>query len=181
MKIMRLITFFAGIFLFSTAYALLDSGSSAPEFEVSSGEGTGINMGTLKGKVVTIFYETKDKEVVEKNRHIKKELNLFYRQQSDSIQRQISRVAIIDCRKAFWPFKKIWKKNLVENSLKEGLTIYGDWDGIFAKNYQTADGETNFIVIDKKGVIRFSKTGMIEKNETGKIKMLLEILLKEEQ
>lgn len=167
------------VVVFSTAFALINEGMQAPEFSVTSGDGAEMTLRKLTGTVTTIFYETKDKEIIEKNRILKNELNLFYSGQADSTKKSISRIVIVDCRKASWPFTGIWKSKLVENSKKEGIMIYGDWDGIFAKNYATMDGETNFLIIDKKGIIRYSKAGQIEKNEFYKIETLLAELSEE--
>ena len=164
---------------FTTAFALINEGMQAPEFTVTSGDGAEMTLQKLIGTVTTIFYETKAKEIIEKNRALKNELNLFYSGQTDSIKKSISRVVIIDCRKASWPFTGIWKSTLVENSKKEGIMIYGDWDGMFAKNYYIMDEETNFLIVDKKGAVRYSKSGQIEKNEIYKIKTLLTKLSEE--
>jgi predicted transcriptional regulator len=164
---------------FTTAFALIHEGMQAPEFTVMSGDGIEMTLRKLSGTVTTIFYETKNKDIIEKNRALKNEVNLFYSGQTDSMKKSISRIAIVDCRKASWPLTGLWKSKLVENSKKEGIMIYGDWDGMFAKNYNIMDGETNFLVIDKKGSIRYSKAGQIDKNEIYKIKALLTKLLEE--
>ena len=164
---------------FTTAFALINEGMQAPEFSVTSGDGAVMTLRKLNGTVTTIFYETKAKEVIEKNRALKNELNLFYSGQTASIKKSISRIAIVDCRKASWPLTGIWKSKLVENSKKEGIMIYGDWDGMFAKNYNIIDEESNFLIIDEKGAIRYSKAGQIDKNEIYKIKILLAKLLEE--
>ncbi len=163
----------------TSSFALINEGMQAPEFTVTSGDGAEMTLRKLSGTVITIFYETKAKEIIEKNRVLKNELNLFYSGQTDGIKRSISRIAIVDCRKAAWPFTGIWKSTLVENSKKEGIIIYGDWDGTFAKKYNVMDEETNFLIIDKKGIVRYSKAGQIEKNEFYKIKTLLTKLSEE--
>jgi len=164
------------IFL-SSAFALIGEGVKAPEFSVTSGDGNEITLRDLEGTVVVIFYETKDNDVIEKNRALKEELKQFYKIQTDLRKKLLSRIAIIDCRSASWPFKGIWKSKLIENSKKEGIPIYGDWDGTFADNYFVAKGETNFIVIDNKGIIRYANAGVIEGPEILKIKNLLGTLL----
>ena len=164
---------------FTTVFALINEGMQAPEFTVTSGDGIEMTLRKLSGTVTTIFYETKDKEIIEKNRALKNEVNQFFSGQTDSMKKSISRIAIVDCRKASWPLIGIWKSKLLENSKKEGIMIYGDWDGRFAKNYTIIDGETNFLIIDKIGAIRYSKAGQIDKNEIYKIKALLSKLLEE--
>ena len=56
------------------------------------------------------------------------------------------------------------------------MTIYGDWDGRFFEKYKIIEGESNFIIIDKRGIVRYSKAGKVEKTEFLSIKQLLEKL-----
>ena len=56
------------------------------------------------------------------------------------------------------------------------MTIYGDWNGEFSGSYKTVDDNSNFIIIDKAGVIQYFYTGQISEDEflkiIRKIKML---------
>jgi len=164
------------LLIHSNAFCLLKDGSRAPEFVLISGDDKNISLSQLKGTVITIFYETKEKETIERNRALKNELNQFYINQPDSIRKQVSKLAVINCSGAFWPFKGIWKENLINNSIKEEMTIYGDWDGRFFEKYKIIEGESNFIIIDKRGIVRYSKAGKVEKTDFLSIKQLLEKL-----
>jgi predicted transcriptional regulator len=169
------------LFLFSKdpAFALIPEGTRAPEFTVKSGDDKELTLKDLEGMVVVLFYETGDEEVEGKNRTVKKELNRFYGEQTDEKKSQIARVIIIDCREAFWPFKGIWKRKLREHSKKEGITFYGDWDGSFAESYDIAEGDSNLLILDKKGNVRLAKAGKIEESEIPGIQELLEELVRE--
>jgi len=170
---------FLAFLVHTNAFCLLNSGTTAPEFAVVSGDDRHISLSHLKGTVITVFYETRDKETTERNRELKNELNRFYISQPDSIRKHVSKLAIINCSAAFWPFKEIWKKNLVKNSIKEEMTIYGDWDGRFFEDYLIVKDESNFIIIDKTGKVRYSKAGRVEKIDFSAIKQLLEKLVSE--
>lgn len=146
----------------------------APFFKVKSGNDKILTLEMTKGKVIVIFYETKD--VVEKNRKLKNELNKFYDNQSNNVKEFIVKLPIINCSSSFWPFTKIWKKKLIENSKKEGITIYGDWDGKFFSDYKMKDKESNVLIIDKKGIIKYYEYGKIEDKEINKIKEILNSL-----
>lgn len=126
----------------------------------------------IKGKIILIFYETKD--VVGKNQRLKDELNKFYDEQSDTIKKEIVKLPIINCSSAFWPFTGIWKSKLRENSKKEGIIIYGDWHGKMFSDYKMKDKESNVLVIDKKGIIRYFRFGEVENEEIKNIKKLIE-------
>jgi hypothetical protein len=178
----RMTLLFALMFVISSSVsAFIGDGSKAPEFTVKSGDDSEMTLKKLEGTVVTIFYEAKDKAIVEKNRHLKDELNRFFAEQTDVVKGKISRVAIIDCRGASWPFKGIWEGKLRESSIKEGLTIYGDWDGDFAGKYQVVKDESNFIIIDKKGIVRFARVGRIDDAEIPAIENLIKLLSAEGQ
>lgn len=168
------------ILSWSPVLASVPEGIEAPEFTVKSGDGKVLTLKDLEGKVVVLFYETGDEEIKGKNRLVKNALNRFYGEQPDAIKEEIARIVIVDCRNAVWPFKTIWKRKLREHSQKEGIRFYGDWDGSFAASYDITEGDTNLLVIDKKGIIRLSKAGKIEETEVPVIQELLEKLVREE-
>jgi predicted transcriptional regulator len=76
-------------------------------------------------------------------------------------------------------FRGAWDEGLRNNSKQEGITIYGDWDGKMSSDYRTAEGVSNIIIIDKKGVIRYYASGQIEDKNISIIEELLESLIKE--
>jgi alkyl hydroperoxide reductase subunit AhpC len=163
---------FLGIFFTAISFAeSLKIGTEAPSFEVKSGNDKILTLDMIKGKVTVIFYETKG--VVEKNRKLKDELNKFYDEQPDAIKELIVKLPFINCSSAFWPFTGIWKSKLRENSKKEGMTIYGDWDGKMFSDYKMKDKESNVVIIDKKGIIRYFVSGKVEDKEINEIKELL--------
>lgn len=166
--------------IFFTAFSFgrgLKIEAVASSFKVKSGDNEILTLDMVKGKVIIIFYETKD--VVEKNRKLKDELNKFYDEQPDTIKELIVKLPIINCSGAFWPFTRIWKSKLRENSRKERITIYGDWDAKMKSCYKMQDRESNVLVIDKKGIIRYYAYGKIKDEEINKIKELLKNLVDE--
>lgn len=155
----------------------LEAGTNAPFFEVKSGDGKELTLDMVRGKVIVILYETKD--VVEKNRKLKSELKKFYDEHPGNINQLIVTLPVITCSSVFWPFTRIWRSKLRENSNKEGITIYGDWDGKMFSDYKMEDGESNVIIIDRKGTIRLFVSGKVEKEKIDGIKELLEELAAE--
>ena len=150
--------------------ASIDVGTKAPFFSVKSGDGKELTLDMLKGKVAVIFYESK--EVVEKNRGLKNALNKLERDKIIPADRSMG-VAIVDCSGAFWPFTRIWKGKLKENSKKEGLTIYGDWDGKMARAYSMNRNESNVVLIDADGVVSYFHAGKIDDGGINRIEQLL--------
>lgn len=157
------------------ANSSLLAGKKAPPFRAESGDGKVVDATMLRGYVVVLFYESKD--VIDKSRPIKKVLNSFYDEQAREVQQMIARVPIINCTSAAWPFTGIWKSRLVENSKRVGMTVYGDWDGKMGTSYGMNGDDTNLVIIDKKGFIRFFRTGAITGN--GEAANLLKKLLKD--
>ena len=155
----------------------LEVGQHAPFFEVKSGGGKLMTLDSTKGKIIVIFYETKD--VLEQNRKLRNELNQSYRKLTDTQKAYIVRLPVVNCCDAHWPFTGIWRKRLRESSRKSGVMIYGDWDGTMFSAYGMKEGESNVVIIDRKGIIRYFKSGRIGEEETGKIKNLIEHLLLE--
>ncbi|MDI6767208.1 MAG: hypothetical protein QME52_10335, partial [Bacteroidota bacterium] len=130
-----IMTVFLSISLTTVSFSEgLEIGIVASSFEVKSGENKILTLDMVKGKLIVIFYETK--EVVEKNRKLKDELNKFFDEQPDTIKELIVKLPVINCSRAFWPFTGIWKSKLRENSKKEGITIYGDWNGKMFSDYK---------------------------------------------
>lgn len=151
--------------------------SAAPYFKVVSGSGDELTLDDIKGKVAVIFYETKD--VIEKNRRLKNALNEFYESQPDSAKKILLRIPVINCAGAFFLFAGIWKDNLKEHSKIEGMTIYGDWDGKMFSAYKFKDNESNLLIIDKNGIIKYYSAGKAEDKNFKAITNLLAILVNE--
>ncbi|MFA5180931.1 MAG: redoxin domain-containing protein [Syntrophales bacterium] len=137
-------------------------GREAPPFQVESGDGKVLQLKMLRGKVVVLFYESKD--VIAKSRPLKTILNAFYKEQKKEDQQLILRVPIFDCSSAAWPFKGIWRSRMIENSKRVGMTVYGDWDGKMGTSYGMKCDDTNLLILDKKGIIRYFQSGVITGN-----------------
>jgi hypothetical protein len=114
-------------------------GTKAAFFEVRSGDDKVLNLDMVKGKILILFYETKD--VSRENRKLKNELKSFYQERTDAEKGLIVKLPVINCSGAFFPFTAIWKSKLRENSVKEAVTIYGDWNGKMASDYNMKDGQ----------------------------------------
>ena len=167
--------FFLGLSILCAA-ANPKVGKKAPFFRIKSGDDKELTLDMLKGKVAIIFYETK--EVVEKNRALKEALKKLGRDERYPSGISVA-VGVADCSGAFWPFTRIWRSKLIENSEKEGLTIYGDWDGKMCSDFGLKPKESNVIVVDGKGFIRYSKAGKIESPGIDELKELLIELVSE--
>jgi alkyl hydroperoxide reductase subunit AhpC len=117
--------------------------------------------------------------VIRKNIELKNELKRLYREQPASIRKDIFRLVVIDCSEAFLVTTPIWKSKLQEHSRKEGFTIYGDWDKKMFADYHMQPEESNFLIIDKRGIIRYAAVSKVENGQFEKIKGILFSLVRE--
>jgi len=152
-------------------------GQAAPFFKVKSGDNRELSLNGLSGKIIVLFYETK--ETKEENRKLKDELNKFYDNQTEAVKNKVARVAVMNCEGVI--FAGAWKKALLENSKTEGITVYGDWSGEMGKAYKVKADDSNVIIIDDKGVIRYYNSGQIDNEKISEIKDLLNTLTKNDK
>ena len=146
-------------------------GQAAPDFKVESGDEKPLALADLKGKVAVVFYETRDQ--VEINRPLKKALNSFYENRPQTGQNLVARVPVVDCSSASWPFTGFWRDGLMDASKKEGMTIYGDWDGKMRADYKLPDEQPSFMVLGPGGVVLFFASGQIGPERFKQIKGII--------
>ncbi len=151
-------------------FALLPPGTKAPGFTVSSGDEKVLTLKSVKGKVVVGFYEYKD---VQKNSALKDELNRFRAREPKDSPGTSFRLAVTDASSANLMTRWIWRKKIKSKSRELGMTLYGDWTGEMRRDYGFVENESNFIIIDKKGFIRYTRAGEIPKSEYPRIKELI--------
>jgi predicted transcriptional regulator len=152
-------------------------GRPIPVFEVTSGIDERIQSTSLSGKVVVMFYETRD--AARRNSEIKDLLNEIYDRQPETIRRLIVRLPVFNFAGVVWPLTVFYKKQLHYHSQRVRMSIYADWDGKILKDFQFIDNESNMVMIDKKGVIRFYAQGKIERKRIGEIQDLLRTMVAE--
>ncbi len=153
------------------AVAYLTIGKPAPFFSVESAEDENLTLDMLRGKVIILFYEAR--EVVRKNREFKDYLKSLYNGQPEAVKENIFRLVVINCSEASFVTKPIWRKKLMEGSMRQGMTIYGDWTGAMLGDYEIQDHDSNFLVIDRNGIIRYAATGLIENSQFEKLREML--------
>ena len=123
----------------------------------------------LRGKVVVLFYATRD--TIEVNDALSHYLDTLYAAQPQNIQNQIYRLLVLNAMEA--TAVTTWKEKLSETSAKLKITIYGDWTGGMFAAYRMRDDDSNFVIIDKKGIVRFAASGKIANSRFEAIKKLL--------
>jgi hypothetical protein len=149
----------------------LQPGTPAPGFRVASADDEPLTLEMIRGKVIVLFYESRD--VIRKNIDLKNALKDLYAAHPAEIRNQIFRLVVVDASEASWATRGIWNRRLREHSRKENFTIYGDWDRQMLLDYRMRGGDSNFLIIDKQGVIRYSASGRIGMDQFDGIKNLL--------
>ena len=107
------------------AQAILATGEPAPSFSLVSGNNKKLTLDMLRGKVVVLFYATRD--TIEVNDGLQSYLDTLYAAQPQNIQSQIYRLLVLNAMEA--TAVTTWKEKLSETSAKLKVTIYGDWTG----------------------------------------------------
>jgi len=153
----------------TVAQAILGTGEPAPSFSLVSGDNKKLTLDMLKGKVVVLFYATRD--TVQVNDALQHYLDALYDTQPQNIQNQIFRLLVVNTMEA--TSLTAWKEKLMETSAKLKITIYGDWTGNMFAAYRMRDNDSNFIIIDKGGIVRFAASGRIANSRFEAIKKLL--------
>ena len=151
------------------AQAILGTSEPAPSFSLVSGDNKKLTLGMLRGKIVVLFYATRD--TVHVNDELQKYLDTLYDTQPKNIQNQIFRLLVVNTMEA--TSLTAWKEKLMETSGKLKITIYGDWTGGMFAAYRMRDNDSNFVIIDKRGIVRFAASGRIDNSRFEAIKKLL--------
>jgi hypothetical protein len=123
----------------------------------------------LRGKIVVLFYATRD--TIHVNDDLQNFLDGLYDTQPKNIQNQIFRLLVVNAMEA--TSITDWKDKLIETSEKLKITCYGDWTGEMFAAYRMRDNDSNFIIIDKRGIVRFAASGRIDNSRFEAIKKLL--------
>ncbi len=139
-------------------------------FTLSSGDGQIFSENDFFGKITLCFYESQNTANVNVDLHVALSDNDKLIKKSNP---NISILAVANCTSALWPFKGLWKKGLIDYSISEGKTVYGDWDGKICSRFYLEPDESNFLIIDSNGNILYQNSGYIPDSEIQKILTIL--------
>ncbi len=153
----------------TAAQAILGTGEPAPSFSLVSGDNKKLTLNMLSGKVVVLFYATR--VTINVNDDLQHYLDALYDTQPKNIQDQIFRLLVVNAMEA--TDLTAWKGKLRETSAKLKITCYGDFTGDMYAAYRMRDNDSNFIIIDKRGIVRFAASGRIDNSRFEAIKKLL--------
>ena len=161
------------LFLSQTAAFTLQAGDKMPTFTVQA-EKSYISSRDIAGRVAIITYETKG--AAEVNRPFKQAVLQRWRQ-SDSASPAI--VPVINCASFFGFARSICANRVAAVSKKENLIIYTDSDGAMFRDFKMTDDQSNIIIVDKKGFVRFTHAGRLDDAGVQAAVQLVEQVLRE--
>jgi len=158
--------------------AVVNTGSMVKGFYAETPDGRIINSEYIKGKVVAGFYE--DRNATDKNQRLKSELSKFYiknmTRDNDNKKIAIFKLAVTDGTPANLATKWVWKRKVSTKSAENKMDIYLDWDGNMKRAFEIPDGESTFILIDKEGIVKYIRSGVIPGTEFGFIFSLIKTI-----
>ena len=169
------IVYAAALFLFlsQTAAFALQPGDTMPPFTAQA-EKSFISSSDIAGRVAIITYETKG--TAEVNRPFKQAVLQRWRQ-ADSSSPAI--VPVINCFSFFGFARSICANRVAAVSKKESLIIYTDSDGAMFRDFKMTDDQSNIVIVDKKGIVRFAHAGRLDDAGIQAVVQLIERLLLE--
>jgi len=135
-------------------------GQPAPDFCVTSADDEELTPASLRGKVALIFYDHRDK--TKANGNLKDKLRKLLKNQPEAYKKVVVGLLIIDARDAWWPITLFWKEEFRKGAKQEGVEIYGDWDGKMLADYSMKENDTNTLVLDAEGIVRYFRAGEID-------------------
>jgi len=177
MKWNKFIIIFSLMFFCTGGFALIQVNTKAPDFRIMDGNDRWLTLDDLKGKVVIGFYE--HRSAIEKNQRLKDELHEYKKQWSQYSEGNSFSLAVVDANEANLFSKWVWEKKFREKSRELGITVYGDWDGSMKKAYGIPAEESVFMIIDKKGILRYCYAGRVPGVKFGHIREMIRTLVRQ--
>jgi predicted transcriptional regulator len=144
-------------------------GEEAPNGKVVDVDDNKLWMRDLAGKTVIVFYEDKDSGEV--NRALKDELKKLMGEDGMSAIRVVPIADVSEYNS--WPARGFVKDAIREESKKNGLTIWCDWDASYRKAYDLEKGTSNVVVIGKDGLVKVSTSGAVKESRRKEILAML--------
>ncbi|MCS7241187.1 MAG: hypothetical protein N2205_02255 [Candidatus Caldatribacterium sp.] len=110
----------------------------------------------LLGYVTVLFYDTR--HTAPTNNDLKYAIRDFQKANLP-VSASLMVVQIIDASSANVFTRTIWKRKIRENAKRYGIPIYADWTGAMRRDFDFSPKESNILIVDPKGVVRFAFQG----------------------
>lgn len=134
-------------------------GSNAPDARVEDVDGRAVNLKSLKGKPLVLFYE--GKESADQNKALKDEIAKLAKTEPYRASLRLAAVGDVSDYD-YWPAKGIVKDKIREESSRRGMPIFCDWDGSFRSKLKLRRGVSNVLLIGADGRVLFTFAGAVK-------------------
>ncbi|MEN3185284.1 MAG: YtfJ family protein [Atribacterota bacterium] len=168
-KVIRFLMAFLLLFLTLPLWAI-NMGNTIPPFEVLSQDEEPLTEKDLLGKITVLFYDNRRTAAV--NNDLKYEISDF-REQNLPLLENLQVVQVVDASSANFLTRTIWKRKLRENARKYGVDLYADWNGAMRQSFGFDTKESNVLVVDPRGMVRYALLGKVATSEKEKLLILL--------
>ena len=165
------------LFLVTPAFPL-EKGDVIPPFTVLSHQEEPFTEENLLGKLSVVFYD--NRRTAPKNNDLKYAIGDF-REKHLPLLENLEVIQIIDASSANFLTRSIWKRKLRENARKYGVTLYADWSGKMRRDFGFRARESNVLVVDTHGTVRYTFRGKVPESEKNQLFSLLLALGEEMQ
>jgi predicted transcriptional regulator len=154
----------------NAAMALPSPGTARPDAMLIDGWDRRSSLAQWNGKPLLVVYE--DKTSSKHNAALKADLSRLAK--GDRYRNVIALAAIADVSEYdFWPARGFVKDAIREESRKENVIIYCDWDGSVRQQLDLRRHASNVVLYGKDGRVLYSRAGILTPEERAELLRLL--------
>ena len=155
-----------------TAFAVPEVGSARRDTTLLDAWERTVPLSQFDGMPLLFIYE--DKGSATQNTDLKAELSTLAK--GDRYRKTIALVAVADVSDYdFWPAKGFVKDAIRDESRKQGIVIYCDWDGSLRRKLDLNHRASNVVLYGRDGRVLFSRAGTLSRDERGELIRLLRL------
>jgi len=155
-----------------TALAVPEVGSARRDTTLLDAWERSVPLSQFDGMPLLFIYE--DKGSATQNTDLKAELSTLAK--GDRYRKTIALVAVADVSDYdFWPAKGFVRDAIRDESRKQGIVIYCDWDGSLRRKLDLNHRASNVVLYGRDGRVLFSRAGTLSRDERGELIRLLRL------
>jgi hypothetical protein len=144
------------------------------DFDIEETSGVTRNLRDVRGRVVVLWYE--DREHTDTNYALKLELHQYI--VDNHLEGEMTTYGIANVHGIDGMIRDMARSAIRTMASRYGIQILLDWDGVLQQApFDCADGDANFVLIDRQGRIRYRHTGeMMGSNRTEMYRVLRRLI-----
>jgi hypothetical protein len=137
-------------------------GSARPPVQLSDAWGRSIDLARYRGRPLLLVYE--DKDSAAQNAALKTDFATLAK--GDRYQDRIAIVPVADVSAYdYWPVRGLVKDAIKDESRRQGLVIYCDWDGRVRSALGVTRSVSNVVLYGPDGRVAFAKEATLSADE----------------